>query len=161
VNSVKIRLNIGNVHQVVTFLCYNGSIWAFSQDSLTFIRKGFFMTYLQVKSAQGMIDACWQLTALFAVCICIAMLPDTASAVGGTNAIEKVFCNAVQMLTGGTGKAIATIAIIAVGIGALLGKISWGMALIVACGVALVFGAAGIVTALGGDSGNCASGTLS
>ena len=112
------------------------------------------MTYLQVKSAQAMIDVCWHLTIVFAVCICVAMLPDLASAqAGGTNAIETVFCNVVALLNGTTGKAIATVAVIAVGIGALLGKISWGMALIVAVGVALVFGAATIVDALASGQG--------
>ena len=118
------------------------------------------MIHLQVKSAQGMIDLCWHMTVLFAVCICISILPDTASATG-SNAIETVFCNVVTLLTGTTGKAIATVAVIAVGIGALLGKISWGMALIVACGVALVFGAASIVDALAGsNAGTCASGSV-
>jgi len=42
-----------------------------------------------------------------------------------------------------------------VGVGALLGKISWGMALIVAIGVALVFGAGTIVQALGATTADC------
>ncbi|HEU5047437.1 MAG TPA: TrbC/VirB2 family protein [Rickettsiales bacterium] len=111
------------------------------------------MTNVQVKSAQGMIDLCWNLTLLMAVGICFSMFPDAAHATTN-NAIEQVFCNVVAVLNGPTGKAIATVAIIAVGIGALLGKISWGMALIVALGVALIFGAGTIVDNLGG-TGNC------
>jgi type IV secretion system protein VirB2 len=104
---------------------------------------------------------CWHLVLMFAVVIGASMLPDAAmasTAASGSappNAIEQVFCNLVSILTGTTGKAIATVAIIAVGIGALLGKISWGMALIVALGVALIFGAATIVAALGGSATSC------
>lgn len=111
------------------------------------------MNNVQMKSAQGMIDLCWNLTLLFAVGVCVSMLPDSAFA--SNNALETVFCNVVQLLTGTTGKAVATVAIIAVGVGALLGKISWGMALIVAVGVALVFGAGTIVDALGASANDC------
>ncbi len=120
----------------------------------------------KVKSARATIDMCWHLMLLLAFTMGVSMLPDMALAGGAgpgattTNAIEAVFCNLVIMMTGVTGKAIATIAIIAVGIGALLGKISWGMALIVALGVALIFGAATIVQALGGGSETCTGTSL-
>ena len=123
------------------------------------------MTNAKLKAAQSMIDMCWHLVILFAVIIGCSMLPDLAFAGAPTtqpssssappNAIETVFCNLVAILTGTTGKAVATVAIIAVGIGALLGKISWGMALIVAVGVALIFGAATLVEALGGSANSC------
>ncbi len=117
----------------------------------------------KTKSAQSMIDACWHLLVLVAVFVGASLLSNAASAngtAGNSNAIEQVFCNAVLVLTGTTGKAIATIAVIAVGVGALLGKISWGMALIVALGIALIFGAASIVTALGGTGNKCTSGSV-
>lgn len=116
------------------------------------------MDNVKVKTAQGMIDLCWNMTLLFACGIGVSLLP--VDALASQNAIEMVFCNVVSLLTGTTGKAVATVAIIAVGVGALLGKISWGMALIVAVGVALVFGAASIVDALGGDSAACTSGAI-
>jgi len=116
-----------------------------------------------IKSAQEKIDTCWHLLVLCAVGMGISMIPDAVFAAGGSNAIQTVFCNVISMLTSTTGRAIATVAIIAVGIGALLGKISWGMALIVAIGVALIFGAGSIVTALGASAGTgtCASGSFS
>lgn len=110
------------------------------------------------KSAQSAIDTGWHLLVLFAVVIGTSLLPEMANA--SANVIQQVFCNLVLIMNGTTGKAIATIAIIAVGVGALLGKISWGMALIVAIGVALVFGAASIVTALGGGGSACVAGSL-
>ncbi len=116
------------------------------------------MTNTTVKSAQSSIDLCWHLLILCAVAIGASVLPDMAMAsASGNNAIQDVFCNLVILLTGTTGKAIATVAVIAVGVGALLGKISWGMALIVGLGIALIFGAASIVTALGGTSTGCGS----
>jgi len=102
--------------------------------------------------SQKMIDLAWHLTLIFAVGICVAMLPDMAIA-GNQNAIDAVFCNVVTLITGSTGKAIATVAVIAVGVGALLGKVSWAMALIVALGIALVFGAATIVNFIANGAG--------
>ena len=101
-----------------------------------------------------MIDSAWQLFLVFAVVLGTMMIPMEALA-GAENPIEAVMCNVVFFMTGTTGKAIATIAIIVVGLGALMGKISWGMALIVALGVALVFGAATIVDNLGGEGADC------
>ena len=74
---------------------------------------------------------------------------------GGTpTGISNVLCTVVGWFTGTIGKAIATLAIIVVGIGALMGKVSWGMAIIVGLGVGIVFGASNIVDVLGG-SGSC------
>jgi type IV secretion system protein VirB2 len=117
------------------------------------------MDNVKVKSARNMIDLCWNMTLLFACGICVLLLPDQAMA-SGSNAIEVVFCNIVGVLNGTTGKAVATVAIIAVGVGALLGKISWAMALIVALGIALVFGAGSIVNAISGTDQACTSGAL-
>lgn len=103
-------------------------------------------------------DKIWALFVCFALFIGYSMVPDMASA---GNAIETVFCNVVTFFTGKTGKALATIAIIVVGVGALMGKVSWGLALIVALGVALIFGAATVVEQLGGNNETCTSGTIS
>ncbi len=119
------------------------------------------MVKTTTKSAQSTIDMCWHLLVLVAVFVGASVFSDAAMAAGGdSNAIEQVFCNVVLILTGTTGKAIATVAVIAVGVGALLGKISWGMALIVALGVALIFGAASIVSSLGGTGNSCSAGSV-
>ena len=74
---------------------------------------------------------------------------------GGTpSGISNVLCTVVGWFNGTIGKAIATLAIIVVGIGALMGKVSWGMAIIVGLGVGIVFGASNIVDVLGGQ-GSC------
>ena len=63
--------------------------------------------------------------------------------------IGNIFCTSSGWMTGNTGKAIATIAITIFGIGALLGKVSWGVAVVIALGVSLVYGAAAVVEAFG------------
>jgi type IV secretion system protein VirB2 len=87
------------------------------------------------------------------------------------NAIADVLCYIVLILYGPAGKALATIAVIMVGFGALLGKASFGQAAIVATGIAVCFGAPTIVghlmpsavltgcnTSTGGAFGNFPSG---
>jgi type IV secretion system protein VirB2 len=51
-------------------------------------------------------------------------------------------------LTGTFAKTIATIAVVVLGLMAMFGKLAWDHALKVIFGIALVFGAAGIVTAV-------------
>src|SRR6478609_5491431 len=95
----------------------------------------------------------WQLCLLVMLSAAIVMMPDFAFATD--TPMGKVLCTAAGWFTGNTGKGLATIAITVIGIGALLGKVSWGMAIIVGIGVAIVFGAAGIVDAMhAGSSGS-------
>lgn len=80
---------------------------------------------------------------------------------GKGGALDTAFCNVINWFNGPVGKGIATIAIIVVGVGALMGKVSWGMAIIVGLGVALIFGASNIVSGLGGiGEEDCAEGDL-
>jgi type IV secretory pathway VirB2 component (pilin) len=77
----------------------------------------------------------------------------TGVTAGGTpQALAQILCNVVEWFTGPVGAGIATLAIIVIGIGALMGKVSWGMAIIVGIGVGVIFGAPTIVDALGADS---------
>lgn len=103
----------------------------------------------------------WSLTlALFAVYV-VAMVPQLAIAADDSNPIGDVLCAVVGWFNGPIGQGIATLAIIVVGVGALMGKVSWGMAIIVGVGVAVIFGASTIVDMLaddgGVDGGGCAT----
>lgn len=95
------------------------------------------------------------------MCLALALVtmivPDFAFAGGGGSGdtIANVLCEVVGWFTGNVGQGIATLAIIIVGVGALMGKVSWGMAIIVGIGVAVVFGATQIVQDLGGTAGSC------
>ncbi len=97
----------------------------------------------------------WQVCAAMVVSALVIMAPDLAAAVSDTP-FGNMFCVVSEWFTGNTGKGLATIAITIIGIGALLGKVSWGMALIVGIGIAIVFGAAGIIDAL--DTSNSIAG---
>jgi type IV secretory pathway VirB2 component (pilin) len=74
--------------------------------------------------------------------------------------IESTLCKVLEMLTGTIGKAIAAFAIIFIGVSLFMGKVSWGLAISTALGIGAIFGAAGLVTSLGGgtlDIDDCAS----
>ncbi len=98
----------------------------------------------------------WQACLMVMLSAVVIMMPDFADAqiVARNTPMGNVMCTVVGWFTGNTGKGLATIAITIIGIGALLGKVSWGMAIIVGVGVAVVFGAAGIVDNMGGGVTN-------
>lgn len=87
---------------------------------------------------------------LFAVAL---FAPEAANA---TVPLTDALCAVVEWMTGATGASIATLAVIIIGVGALLGKVSWGMAIIVGLGIATIFGAADLAGALADGAGNCA-----
>jgi type IV secretory pathway VirB2 component (pilin)/type IV secretory pathway VirB6-like protein len=88
----------------------------------------------------------------------LAPLAAHASAPPVPTAIQGLLCEMVGIATGTTGKAMASVAIIAMGIAALFGKISWNMAAIVLVGIALIFGSSGMIGSLGGFN-TCSSST--
>ncbi len=81
-----------------------------------------------------------------------------ASVVADTdnNQLTLTMCKALNIVTGSAGKAFAAFAIISVGIGFFTGKVSWGLMIGVAAGIAAMFGAPSIVAAIsGGSSFDC------
>ena len=77
----------------------------------------------------------------------LVFMPDLA------HAADPLACTLDRIqssLTGSIGKGIATIAIVALGIGLFLGKLSWGLAIATSMGVGMIFGAANIVNWLSG-----------
>ena len=71
-------------------------------------------------------------------------------------ALSRVMCNVLSIVTGTAGKTFAAFAIVSVGIGFFTGKVSWGLMIGVAAGIAAIFGAPTIVAAIsGGGSVNC------
>ncbi len=94
----------------------------------------------------------WQLCIAFVLAAAALTLPDLAAAQQTNTPFGAMFCTVKNWFLGNTGKGLATIAITVIGIGALLGKVSWGMALIVGTGVAIIFGAANIVDAMSPDA---------
>lgn len=69
-----------------------------------------------------------------------------------SDAIANTLCIITQALQGDIGKAIATIAIVVLGVGLFLGKISWPLAVATAIGIGMIFGAAELVQWLSSNS---------
>ena len=102
----------------------------------------------------------WQICLMVMLSVVVVMLPQFAIASTVTNAspMSNALCIAATWITGNAGRGMATVGITIIGIGALLGKVSWGMAMIVGVGVAIVFGSTAIVSLLGG-TGAASGGT--
>lgn len=71
--------------------------------------------------------------------------PELALADAGTNdgsgSIVKVLCNVIGIAQGNTGKTISILVVISMAVGLFLGKITWGVAIAVAVGMGILFGA--------------------
>ncbi|MFV9875778.1 MAG: TrbC/VirB2 family protein [Rickettsiales endosymbiont of Dermacentor nuttalli] len=87
----------------------------------------------------------YRVCALFMVIMVMLLLPIEVMAQSNEDAISRVLCNIVKQLNGPIGKGISTIAIIVLGIGLFLGKLSWGLAVATAIGIGMIFGATQIV----------------
>ncbi len=93
--------------------------------------------------------------------------PDVALAGGGGGGnasanfggVGGIICQVANTLKGNLGKAIATIAIIFLGIGAFFGKTTWGLAVAVGVGIFAIFGASTILAQFTGDDGTCSEAT--
>ncbi len=73
--------------------------------------------------------------------------------------IADVLCNVIAVAKGATGKTIATLVIISMAIGLFLGKITWGVAIAVAVGMGILFGADNVVQFVSGGSGDICTNT--
>ena len=88
----------------------------------------------------------------------VANTPPPVTATANDNALVDTMCNALKLVTGNAGKAFAAFAIISLGIGFFTGKVSWGLMIGVAMGIAAMFGAPTIVAVLSGkDAYSCGS----
>jgi type IV secretory pathway VirB2 component (pilin) len=74
------------------------------------------------------------------------------SSSANTNVLVETMCNVMELVTGNAGKAFAAFAIISIGIGFFTGKVSWGLMIGVAIGIAAMFGAPTIISAITGKS---------
>lgn len=79
------------------------------------------------------------------------MIPEVSLAEQSPFADE--LCTISNWFTGDTGGAIATVAIIFLGIAAFFGKVTWGLALMFAVGIFAIFGSAEIVSAISDGDG--------
>ena len=69
--------------------------------------------------------------------------------------ITNVLCHVIEVIQGNTGKSISILVIISLAIGLFLGKVTWGVAIAVAVGMGVLFGANQLVGYLAdGNSDN-------
>ena len=69
--------------------------------------------------------------------------------------MTATLCNIYVFITGGIGKTICAFTIIGVGIGFFTGKVSWGVLIGVALGIASLFGGPAIMAAVTGGTAPC------
>lgn len=60
-----------------------------------------------------------------------------------------VLCLVISIILGNFGRALATLGVIFIGISALLGKVSWALALVVVVGITVMFSAPSIIVLMG------------
>ena len=73
--------------------------------------------------------------------------------------VEGAMCNGYAIFNGPIGKTFALFAIVALGVGFFLGKVSWGTAIAIALGVGALFGAPAIVKVITGGEAICKGST--
>ena len=78
------------------------------------------------------------------------VVTDAAHAQSVLGKADSFLQKVVDALTGTTGKLVSTIAVVAVGLAAVFGRIEWTKALIVLAGIAIIVGAPQLVSALWG-----------
>lgn len=76
----------------------------------------------------------------------VPTLDTSTVATGGANGISRAVNAIVQTLTGTLGQSIAVLAVVIMGIMAMFGRLAWDHAMKVILGIAIVFGAATIIT---------------
>lgn len=77
----------------------------------------------------------------------------TSPAYAEDSAMQESICYVVGIIWGPMGAGMATLGVSAVAAAAALGKASWGMALTVCAGIAIMFGAGPIANTLGIGNG--------
>jgi type IV secretory pathway VirB2 component (pilin) len=91
------------------------------------------------------------LVSLFATCLVVGW----SSGAIASDALGTALCKIVDLAMGKAGRGIATLAVIILGIGATLGKVSWGMAMIVTVGIAVIFNAETLAAHVGAGTTSC------
>lgn len=86
--------------------------------------------------------------------IILAFFPEVGFAANNT-AVGDMLCTVSGWTAGNTGKGIATLSIVMLGIFALLNKMSWNFAILHIVGIALLEGGSAVVTAINAGGTGC------
>ena len=105
-------------------------------------------------NVQSLYQSYWLFAVVACTTIFLLLMINDANATAG-KALEEAICGISWVIQSNVAKGIATLAIIMLGIGAMLGKVSWSMALLVAVGIAIVFNAFSVVKSLDASITDC------
>jgi type IV secretory pathway VirB2 component (pilin) len=97
----------------------------------------------------------WQMCLVLCL-VALTMVSPSDVLAADTSGLTDAICKIVTLLTGVLGQAVAMIALVALGIGIFLGKLSWPLALATAVGITFIFSAGKIVGWItGGTTATC------
>lgn len=104
----------------------------------------------QIKLLWKMCVVCVMAITLLSIAPMQQTFAGTTTGSGGTSAtaITNTLCLVINQLTGPIGKAISILIVISLAIALFLGKITWGVAIAVAVGMGILFGAKNVVDIL-------------
>lgn len=74
------------------------------------------------------------------VAIAIYLIAATPAFAAALTPMGEVLCTVLDFIHGNLGRGLATLAVIMVGVGAMFGKVSWGLAVTVGVGISIIFG---------------------
>ena len=79
----------------------------------------------------------------------VILVPELAAA--APDAMGETLCRAYEIATGKTGAAVATLGVLTLGFMALIGRVQWGLVIIVVCGIAVIWAAPEMVEFVAGE----------
>ncbi len=98
---------------------------------------------MAIRDMSNALTTSWRFVGIaFVASVFFALVAEPASA----STVYVILCSIVGIIQGQMGRAMATLAVLMLGIGALYGKVSWPMAIMVAVGVSVIFGAQTLVS---------------
>ncbi len=80
-------------------------------------------------------------TALLSALVALGLFATSDAALAQQSPMGNVICAIIGIIYGNLGRGIAVLAVIILGVGATIGKVSWGLAMTVGVGIGVVFGA--------------------
>lgn len=77
----------------------------------------------------------------FCIFAAYALLTAFPAYAGTSSGLAAILCDVYDIVHDDVGRGLATLAVISLGVGAMFGKISWGLAVTVGVGIGILFGA--------------------
>lgn len=99
-------------------------------------------TTTRAQTAQSLALYQWTLAGVLAVAVYAISVSPASASLGA-------ICNIAIITQSVYARGLATLGVIAVGIGAMMGKVSWTMAVTIAVGISIIFNAATLTVMMG------------